>query len=191
MAEDDIVTTAKKIIINEVARKTTDPTIITECVIVNQSEATIITEVGSKIPEATNSNEEKPREMTSIFDEGTSGMTITYELGIVSQRKTTIASDEETNAMTTINEVVFVKSTKLNCRDLEAGIFPGVSLKAAMIGTGKCRAVIAETPGKYSLPTGTDDGRTFPAKICLTSRFLFQSYRHVRYHLLVTSVTSN
>lgn len=158
-AEDDSVTTAKKTFTNEVDRKTTELTSFIDRANMNQSE------VGSKIPEAMSSLEEKPREMTSISVDETSEMTITYEDGIGSQRKTTSANDEETNAVTSINEAEFVMTTRMNYKGLVAGIFPGVSLKV-MIDIGK--DAVTETQGKDSLPTETDDGQTFHGKTYMT-----------------------
>lgn len=164
---------AKKIILNEVARKTTELTIFTECAIVNRSEATIITEIVSKMPVARSFHEENPKEMTGFFDEGTRELTISYEHGIGSLRKTTNGSDEETNATTNIRELAFVMSTTMNCKDLGVGRYPGDSLKEGTRDTGKPRAWI-EIPGKCSLLNETGDGQTFHGKIFLRSRFLFQ-----------------
>jgi len=166
LAEDDIVMIAKKIIINAVVRKTTESTNFTECAIVNQSEVTITTEVGSKIPEAMSSREEKLKVKMNIFGEGTSEMTSTYEGGIGRWTKVTSACDGETNAVTNINEAEFVKSSRTNCNDLAAGVFLDVNLKGEMIGTGKLPVGI-ETLGKCSLSSGTDGGQISHAKISL------------------------
>ena len=149
--------------------KDDEPTNFTECAIVNQNEVTITTEVGSKIPEAMSSHEEKLKVKMNIFGEGKSEMTSTYEGGIGRWTKVTSACDGETNAVTNINEAEFVKSSRTNCNDLAAGVFLDVNLKGEMIGTGKLPVGI-ETLGKYSLPSGTDGGQISHAKISLKSR---------------------
>lgn len=177
---------AKKIILNEVARKMTELTIFTVCVIVNQSEATIITEIVSKMPVARSFHEENPKEMTSFFDEGMSELTITYEHGFGSRRKTTNGSDEERNAMTNIRALAFVMSTTMNCKDLGVGRYPGDNLKEGTRDTGRPLAWI-EIPGKSSLVNETGDGQTFHGKIFLRSRFYLNYFILLHAMILITS----
>lgn len=133
----------------------------TECEIVNQNEVMIITEAERKNSEATISHGENQAEMTSISGEEMSGKTTIYGYGIGSQTKTTSDPDEETSEMTSINEVAFVKSTRMICRGPAAGVnFPGVRLKEETRDIGKDAE--RGTLGKCSLATGTGGDRIFP-----------------------------
>ena len=163
----DIVMTAKKTSINAGARGTTELTIFIELGKLNQNEAMITTEIGSTIQEVRSSSDESPREMTIIFVEGKNEMKAIFADGIVSWKKTTSAIDEETNAVMSINEAEVVTSTKMNCKGLVVGIFPGVSLKA-MTGTGK--DVGKEILKRDSLLIGIGGEMTSRGKICLTSK---------------------
>lgn len=159
--EDDIARTAKKTIINEVARKTSELMSFTECEIVNQNEAMTITEAERKNSEATISHGENQTEMTSISDEETSGKTTSYGCGIGSQTKTTSDPDEETSEMTSLNEVASVKSTRMICKDPAVGvIFPGVRLREETKDIGKDAE--RGTLGKCNLATGTGGGLISP-----------------------------
>lgn len=170
LEEEDIARIAKKTIISEVARKTSELMSFTECEIVNQSEVTTITEAGPKSSEATISHGENQTEMTSIFGEEMSGKTTTYERGIGSLTKTTSDPDEETSGMTNISEAAFVKSTRMICRGPAADvIFPDVRLREEMKDIGKDAE--REMPEKYSLATGTGGGLIFPDRTWQTSKF--------------------
>lgn len=161
MEEDDIARTAKKTIISEVARKTSELMTCTECEIVNQSEAKIITEAERKNYEATISHGENQREMTSIFGEEMSVKTTIYGCGIGSPTKMTSDPDEETSETTSINEAAFVKSTRMICRGPAADvIFPGVRSRAETKDIGKDAE--REMPEKYSLASGIEEGLIFP-----------------------------
>ena len=163
----DIVMTVKKTSTNAGARGTTELTIFIEHGKLNQNEAMITTEIGSTIQEVRSSSDESPREMTIIFVEGKNEMKAIFADGIVSWKKTTSAIDEETNAVMSINEAEVVTSTKMNCKGLVVGIFPGVSLKA-MTGTGK--DVGKEILKRDSLLIGIGGEMTSRGKICLTSK---------------------
>lgn len=70
--------------------------------------------------------------------------------------------------MTTINEAVSVRSTKMTCRGPEAGvIFPGVRSKEEMKDIGKDTG--RETTEKCSLATGIEGDRICLGKTCLTT----------------------
>lgn len=161
MEEDDIARTAKKTIISEVARKTSELMTCTECVIVNQSEVKTITEAEPKNSEATISHGENQTEMTTIFGEEMSVKTTIYGCGIGSQTKMTSEPDEETSGTTSINEAAFVKSTRMICRGLAADvIFPGVRSREETKDIGKDAE--RETSEKYRLATGIEGGLIFP-----------------------------
>ena len=135
----------------------------TECEIVNQSEVMTITEAGPKNSEATISHGENQTEMTSIFGEEMSEKTTIYERGIGIPTKTTSDPGEETSEVTSINEVAFVKSTKMICRGPAADvIFPDVRLREETKDIGKDAG--RERPEKYSLATGTGGGLIIPGR---------------------------
>ena len=163
----DIVMTVKKTSINAGARGTTELTIFIEHGKLNQNEAMITTEIGSTIQEVMSSSDENPREMMIIFVEGKNEMKAIFADGIESWKKTTSAIDVETNAVKSINEAEVETTTKMNCKGLAVGIFPGVSLKV-MTDTGK--DVGREILKKDSLLIGIDGEMTSRGKICLTSK---------------------
>lgn len=146
----------KKTIISEVARKTTEPMNSPECGIVNQREARIITELGTKILEAMSSHAENPRVMTSFFGVGTN------EIG--TSKEKTNGSGEKTNT----SEDALVMSPKKISKGREAGTFRDDRLKGEMSGTGKPRAG-KENSGTDSLLEETNGGRTSHGKSFLTS----------------------
>ena len=184
----DIVMTVKKTSTNAGARGKTELTIFIEHGKLNQNEAMITTEIGSTIQEVMSSSDENPREMTSIFVEGKNEMKAIFADGIVSWKKTTSAIDEETNAGMSINEAEVVTSTKMNCKGLVVGIFPGVSLKA-MTGTGK--DVGREILKKDSLVIGIGGEMTSRGKICLTSKLRVPSrFFGIRWSLYLKAHTT-
>lgn len=184
----DIVMTVKKTSINAGARGTTELTIFIEHGKLNQNEAMITTEIGSTIQEVMSSSDENPREMMIIFVEGKNEMKAIFADGIGRWKKTTSAIDVETNAVMSINEAEVETSTKMNCKGLVVGIFPGVSLKA-MTGTGK--DVGREILKKDSLLIGIDGEMTSRGKICLTSKLRVPSrFFGIRWSLYLKAHTT-
>lgn len=146
----------KKTIISEVVRKTTEPMNSPEYGTVNQKEARIITELGTKILEAMSFHAENPKVMTSFFGVGTN------EIGTPKEK--TNGSGEKMST----SEDALVMSPKRISKGLEAGTFRDDRLKGEMSGTGKPRAG-KESSGTDSLLEETNGGRISHGKNFLRS----------------------